>query len=170
MRKGHVLSAHLDGQKEIAERGKGRRGEHKEDHDRPMHGHQLQVILGRHHVAGRAIGGKEVQPRNGEVRPSQVNAHQPREHHAGEDSDQSQPVILLADHLVIETEDMLTNEAGRSSMGRYVCRHVVHWLTSNEMFGPAEPSAQITYCMAACCFSQLSKSSGDFTSRYAFML
>ncbi len=40
---GHVLGADLNRQKEIAESREGRGGQHKEDHDGAVHGHQLQV-------------------------------------------------------------------------------------------------------------------------------
>src|ERR1039458_352695 len=44
----HVFCAGLDGQEEIAECGERGGGEHEEDHDGAVHGHQLQVILRRH--------------------------------------------------------------------------------------------------------------------------
>ena len=114
--KGHVFRAHLDGQKVIAEGGKGRSGENEEDHDGGMHGHQLQVVLRRHHIPGRAILGKQMQPRNRSVRPSQVDAHQPGKQHADQDRDQGQRVILLADDFVVQAENVLPDKASRRRM------------------------------------------------------
>ena len=64
MGEGHVFRAGLDGQKEITEGGEGRGGEHKKDHDGAVHGHQLQVILRRHQIAGCAGLGEQMQAGN----------------------------------------------------------------------------------------------------------
>ena len=126
MREGHVFGARLDGQKEIAECGERGGGEHKEDHDRAVHGHQLQVILRRHHVARRAGLGEQVQPGNRETAESQMDAHEPGKDHSDQGGDQGQRVILLADDFVVEAEDVLPNEAGRGSVVYRMCGHVVH--------------------------------------------
>jgi hypothetical protein len=46
-----------------------------------------------------------------------VNAHQPGKNHSSKGSDQGQRVILLADHLVVETEDVLPDETCRGMVG-----------------------------------------------------
>ena len=126
VRKGHVFRASLNGQEEVAEGRKGRSSEHKEDHDGSVHGHQLQVIFGRHHVAGSACAREQMQARNREISPAEVNTHEPGKEHSHDRGDQSQRVILLADHFVVNAEDVLPNEAGRSSVLRCVGRHIVH--------------------------------------------
>ena len=82
--KRHVLRAHLDGQEIVAKGGEGRCGEHKEDHDGAMHGHQLQIVLGSHYVAGRAILRKQLQSGNRGIGPAQVDAHQPGKKHSNQ--------------------------------------------------------------------------------------
>jgi hypothetical protein len=57
-RKRHVLGAHLDGQEIIAETRQRRGGQHEEDHDGPMHGHQLQVVLWSEDTTRRAVLGE----------------------------------------------------------------------------------------------------------------
>ncbi len=56
----------------------------KEDHDGSVHGHQLQVILGRHYITGRAGTGEQVQAGNCEVGKSQVDTHEPGKEHAND--------------------------------------------------------------------------------------
>ncbi len=48
--------------------------------------------------------------------------------------DQRQPVVLLADHFVIEAEDLLANEAGRRGVmvDRYLGWNVMHRLASRS--------------------------------------
>ncbi len=55
----------------------------------------------------RATLGNQLQAGNCSVRPSQVDAHQPGKNHPAKSGDQSQRVILLTYHLVIQAEDML---------------------------------------------------------------
>ena len=105
VRERHVFRAGLDGQEEIAERGERGSGEHEEDHDGAVHGHQLQVVLRRHHVTRRARLGEQVQPGNGPTAESEVDAHEPGEKHSDQGRDQGQRVILLADHFVVDAED-----------------------------------------------------------------
>src|SRR5271165_348165 len=81
--------ASLNGQEEVAEGRKGRRREHKEDHDGSMHGHQLQVVLGGHYVARSACAGKQVQARDREISPAEVNTHEPGKKHPHDRRDQS---------------------------------------------------------------------------------
>ena len=98
----HILRAHLDGQKEITECRERGRGEHKKDHDRAVHGHQLQIILRRHYVTRSAVLRKQVQTGNGEIGESQMEAHEPGEKHSDENRDQCQRIILFADDFVVE--------------------------------------------------------------------
>ncbi len=121
MRERHVLRAHLNGQKVIAEGREWRRGEHEKHHDRAVHGHQLQVVLRRHHAAGRAVLGEHLQAGNRGIGPAKVDAHEPGKHHAGKRRDQGQSVILLADHLVVQAENVFSDEARR---GRVMLRRV----------------------------------------------
>src|SRR6267154_2080130 len=112
--------------KEIAECGERGGSEHKEDHDSPVHGHQLQVVLRRHHVARRAVLGKQVQAGNRETAESKMEAHEPGKEHSDQGGEQCQRVILLADDFMIKTEDMLPNEACRGYMMHRMCGHIVH--------------------------------------------
>src|SRR5580658_1897142 len=91
-----------------------------------MHGHQLQVVLRRHYVTWGPSLREQVQPRDRETSPTQMDAHEPGKEHSEESRDQGQRVILLADDLMISTEDVLPNEAGRGSMTHCMCGHVVH--------------------------------------------
>ena len=135
----------------------GRRSKHEEDHDGGMHGHELQVILGRHDVAGRTVGGEEVQAGNGEVGPRQMNAHQPGEEHSDQHSDESQTVILLADDFVVEAEDVLPNEAGGRMMRCLSVRCIVHRFTSRDILATRRARERLDrYCNAACFFIQAS--------------
>ena len=130
VRKRHVFSAYLDRQEVIAETREGSRGQHKEDHDGAVHGHQLQVILGREHAARRAGLGQELKSRNGGVRPRQVNSHDPGQHQPDVNRHQRQRVVLLANDFMVEAEDVLPNEPRRRSvMMNSRCGHVVHGVT-----------------------------------------
>ena len=120
MRKGHVFRSRLNRQEEVAKRRERGRGEDKKDHDRAVHGHQLQVVLGGHHVSRRTGAGKQVEARDGEIAPAQVDTHEPGKEHPHHGGDQSQRVILLADDFVVQAEDMLPNEACWGSMLRCV--------------------------------------------------
>jgi hypothetical protein len=48
-----------------------------------------------------------------------MDSHQPGKHHPNQDGDQRHTVILLADDLVVETENVLPDEARRR---RVMCR------------------------------------------------
>src|SRR5271157_2930667 len=133
MREGHIVGTDLDGQEEITE-GRERRGrEHKKDHDRAMHGHQLQVVLWRHHPARSTILRKQLQAGDRGAVPREVDSHEPGKRHSNQSGDQGQSVILLADHLVVQTEDVLPNETCRRPVMRRVRCYVVHILTSKEL-------------------------------------
>jgi hypothetical protein len=163
---GHILSAHLDRQEVIAEGSEWRRGQNKKDHDGAVHGHELQVIFRRHDVAGRTVLGKEMQPGNGQIGPAQMQAHDPGEHHPHEYRHQSESVVLLADHLVVEAENVLPNEALRRGMVlRRMCRYIVHGFSSNQRMAVLTASRRSGYCSAACFFSQSSKSACESTER-----
>ena len=126
-RERHVFRPNLNGQEEIAEGRERRRGEHEEDHDGSVHGHQLQVVFRRHDIAGSAVLGEKVQTRYGETCPPQMQAHDPGEHHADEDRHQGQRVILFADYFVVEAENVLSDKALRRCMVlRRMCRNIVH--------------------------------------------
>ena len=118
VREGHVLSANLDRQEVISECGKGCGGEDEEDHDRAMHGHQLQVVFRCHDAARGAIFGQQLQTGNGSARPPKMDSHEPGKHHANHDGEEGQTVILFSDDLVIEAEDVLPDKARR---GRVMC-------------------------------------------------
>jgi hypothetical protein len=49
-----------------------------------------------------------------------MDAHDPGKHHADQGGDQGQRVILLADDFVVEAENMLSDEAGGSSVDNRV--------------------------------------------------
>ena len=103
--------------------------------------------------------------------PPQVDAHQPGKNHANQHRHQGQAVILLADDFVVQAEDVLPDEAGRRRMVCHVSvRCIVHMVTSNEISVAADMRRITRHCIAACFFSQSSKSSCDITERYAFML
>src|SRR6201998_1784937 len=108
---GHVFGADLDGKKIVSEGCKGRIGEHEEHHQRAVHGENGQVVLGGHDAAGSADLREQSQAGDRQIRPDQVNAHQPGENHADEHGDQGEPIVLLADHFVVETEDVFADEA-----------------------------------------------------------
>jgi hypothetical protein len=58
----------------------------------------------------------------------QVNPQEPGKNHPDEHRDKRQTVILLADHFVIQAEDVFADEAGRRGVlvrGRY-CRMFMH--------------------------------------------
>ena len=112
-REGHVFRADLNGQKVIAEAREWRIGENEEHHDRAVHGHQREVILGRDDAAGRAVRRKFVEQRNRGRTPGQVDAHEPGEHHAGDYGDERQAVVLQPDDFVVETEYVIADEALR---------------------------------------------------------
>src|SRR5579872_548159 len=65
---------------------------------------------------------------NGEVRPAEVDTHQPREKHSDKDGCQSQSVVLFPDYLVVQTEYVFPDEAGRRLMSRM--SRIVHFRTS----------------------------------------
>jgi hypothetical protein len=62
-----------------------------------------------------------------------VDAHEPGKNHSDYGGEQRQRVILLADYLMVETEDVLPNETCRRSVMRRVRCYVVHFLTSKEL-------------------------------------
>ena len=133
MGEGHVLGTDLDRQEVVAEGRERSGGKHKEDHDGGVHGHQLQVELRGHHVAGSAVLGQQVQSRDSQIRPAQVEAHEPGEEHPNQHRRQGEPVILLADDFMVEAEDVLADEAGwRSMLSRVSVRCIVHWVTSKQ--------------------------------------
>jgi len=99
-RKSHIRRADLNGQEVVAEAALWRGGEHEENHDGAMHGHQSEISL-RLDVSQKRqdCGGRD-----------QMNAHQQREEHADKHRSQREEVILEADDFMIETEDPLSNE------------------------------------------------------------
>ena len=60
------------------------------------------------------------------ARPHQVDTHQPRKHHANDDGEQTQAIILLPDYLVIEAEYVLANEPLRCSVMRSMRENLGH--------------------------------------------
>ncbi len=62
-----------------------------------------------------------MEPWNRQVRPPEVNAHQPRKEHPNQNCHQGEPVVLLADDLVIQAENVFPNEAGGRRGMYYVC-------------------------------------------------
>ncbi len=105
--KRHVRRADLNGQKVIAESALRRRGQHEEHHDGAVHGQQAEIGFRLDLAEQRQI----------RRRPDHVNAHQQRQEHADKHRGQRQKVILKPDDLVIETEDVFANEAGRGRVG-----------------------------------------------------
>src|SRR5258706_5177844 len=101
-RKGHVFGADLDRQEVVAEPGEGRVGQHKENHERAVHGEEREIVFRSDDAARSAVLGDQVEPNNLCVRPDEMKAHEPRQNHAREDGNQSEPVILLADHFMVE--------------------------------------------------------------------
>jgi hypothetical protein len=53
-----------------------------------------------------------------------MDSHEPGQNHPHDDRDQGQRVILLADHFVIETEDVLADKAGGWRVMLYVGRRL----------------------------------------------
>ena len=99
-----------------------------------MHGHQLQVIFRRHDVAGGSGLGKQVKPGNREIRPAQVQSHDPGKHHPHKYGHEGQRVVLLADYFVVETEDVLPDETLRRGVVCRMCRYVVHRIYLNPEY------------------------------------
>jgi hypothetical protein len=96
-----------------------------------MHRQQLQVKLWSHYAASSTGFGKQLQAWDRKVRPAQVDAHQPRKNHSAKSGEQGERVILLADHFMIEAEDVFAKETRR--WGVVLCHmycRVVHILTS----------------------------------------
>ena len=91
-----------------------------------MHGHQLQIVLRRHYAAGRACLRKQAETGDRRIGPDQVNPHEPGKNHPNQDRQQSQPVILLTNHLVVETEDILADESLRSFVMCRLRRQILH--------------------------------------------
>ncbi len=99
-RESHIRRADLNGQEVIAESTLWRRGEHEENHDGSVHGHQSEISLGLDVSQKRQnCGGR-----------NQMDAHQQREEHADKHRGQREEVILKADDFVVQTEDPLSNE------------------------------------------------------------
>ena len=69
-RKRHILRAYLNGKKVISKSSEWRIRENEKDHDGSVHGHEREVVFGRHHAARSAIGREMLQTRNGEAGPS----------------------------------------------------------------------------------------------------
>ena len=115
-REGHVLRADLDGQEVVAEAALGRRGQHEEDHDGAVHGHQRKIQLRRHDAALRRRGPQGGEPAYLGIRVDQVIAHEQRQAHADQHRKQGQEVVLDADDLVVQAEDILPDEALRRVM------------------------------------------------------
>ena len=136
-RKCHVGRANLDGQKVIPKSALWRGGQHKEHHDRAMHGEQAEVgfRLDLTHQWNRR------------VRPDHVNAHQQRQEHSYEHCRERQKKVLNANDFVVEAENVFPDEPLRSvrmnrSRGRHYCfsvsRAASHlskssWLTTCTM-------------------------------------
>ena len=97
----------------VAEAALGRGGQDKEDHDRSVHGDEREIKFAAHHAARGSRGKQSAQDRQLASRPAQVQAHQHRHHHSDQHGGQRQQDVLDADHLVIQTEDVLANEALR---------------------------------------------------------
>ena len=107
MREGHVFRADLDGEKIVAKSREWSGGQNEEDHDGGMHGHQLEIIFRSHDAARSTVRRNRLESRNGGIGPAEVDAHQPGKHHAGDDRDESERVVLQTDDLVVEAEDVL---------------------------------------------------------------
>jgi hypothetical protein len=59
-----------------------------------------------------------------------MEPHDPGQHHPGNDRDERQIEVLPADHLVIDTEDVASQEALRTGVG-VRCRDAMrHWVAA----------------------------------------
>jgi len=71
-----ISSARPESAEVIAKRGERRGRQYEKDHDRAMHGHQLQIIFGVSTPPARRWG-QRMEPGNRSIRPSEVDAHYP---------------------------------------------------------------------------------------------
>ena len=119
-REGHVFRADLNRKDEISESGKGRRREHEEHHDRAVHRHQRQVVLGRDDAARRFVSNRADDPGRPACRQKSRWYRISQERIIPVVSaTRERSEVLPADHLVIETEDVLAPEAlGRDEVMR----------------------------------------------------
>ena len=99
--KRHVGRADLNRQKVISETALRRGGEHEEHHDGAVHGEQTEIGFRLDLADERQLRG----------RPDQVDAHQQGQKHAGEHRDQRQKVVLKADYLVVQAENVFPDKA-----------------------------------------------------------
>src|SRR6266542_4230656 len=97
-----------------------------------MHGHELQILLGRDDSARSSGGRNPLQTGNREVRPNQMNAHEPRQDHANHNCKKSKPVVLFADYLMVYAEDIFANETLRRGVMCEVRGNVMHVITSGN--------------------------------------
>src|ERR1700690_2028398 len=72
-----------------------------------------------------------MQPGDGQIRPAQVQSHDPRKHHPHEYRQQRQGIVLFANYLVVEAEDVLSDEPLRRGVVYRMCRYVVHRIYLN---------------------------------------
>jgi hypothetical protein len=86
------------------------------------------------------------------VGPNQVNPHQPRKHHPYEHRNDREEVVLLANHFVVEAEDVLADETSwRRVVVLYFHGHVCHReLPSLRQRVLAAAVARKHYCKLAC--------------------
>src|ERR1700747_185173 len=89
-RKGHVRSADLDGQEVVTEAPLGRSRKNEKNHDGAVHGEKGKVGFGFDLSEEREIRGG----------PDEVNAHEERKKHAGENRRESEEEVLNSDDLV----------------------------------------------------------------------
>src|ERR1039457_6271898 len=91
-----------------------------------MHGHQRKVQFRSHDPAWRGGGPKLRKPGDPGVRVDHVESHEQRKTHDDQHRKQGQKVVLDADDLVVQAEDILPDEALRRVMRvDYGRRHMV---------------------------------------------
>ena len=177
LRECHVARADHERDEEVAEAADEHRGHGEEDHDQAVGGEDLLVgrrtdhpaVLAEEKLADhwdRAVG----------ERPLPADEH--RERPADEQEEQACPEELLADHLVVDGEDVLAPERCRRwvdrlrRLGERLCRgaHGSNLLHSQPQWASLSSGSYARRASSAASASQLRKASGASTVRTARIL
>jgi hypothetical protein len=109
LREGHVGRADHERDQEVAERARQQRDHHEEDHDGAVHREEHRVELGRDRPARGGEHPRE--SRHRAPRPRELVADGHRHHSAEHEEHEAREEELQADHLVVDREDVLAEEA-----------------------------------------------------------
>ncbi len=156
-RERHVRGADLEGDQVVREHTHQQQHDREEHHERPVHGDERDVELGKHDPVGRHGLGEQPAEGHGPAGPRELPAHQHRQQSTHQQEEEAQEEELDPDDLVVRGEDVLSDEGhlvmflddGDPRRLGYDRRHITLRLSLVSSRPPYIPPAECS-CLASC--------------------